>query len=305
MRKLPKYIKYTAFFTGVLLLIIMLSACQSYKSSISYTFKEMAGSNPPETCKSGFFSLLTYNIAGLPDFISKSNPSHNTKIISRLVNRFDIVLLQEDFYYHDELLKYSEHPYRSEKSNNGPFFTGDGLNRLSRFPFYNYGREEWKKRYGILSNDSDTLAPKGFSFAQHEVYPGILVDIYNLHMDAGHGQGDFNARRSEMKQLTSRLKENKSGNAIILAGDWNIKRNRSEDSKTLDMLTKGLGFMDVRVFLNIPGDRIDKVLFKNGDKVKLVPVTYQVHDRDFMDEEGKPLSDHDPVSVTFEWNYCP
>jgi len=260
---------------------------------------------PPKTYKYGTFSLVTYNIAGLPDFISESTPSHNTNIISRLLNKFDIALLQEDFYYHKEILKYSKHPYKSKKSDRGLFLTGDGLNRLSIFPFENYYRKEWEKRYGILTNDSDVLAPKGFSYAQHEVSPGVVIDIYNLHMDAGHGEGDFNARRAEVKQLINTFIKRRTERAVIIAGDWNLNRKRPSDSGMLDELIEDLNLKDVRAVLNAEGDRIDRVLFRNGNRVKLTPLLYKVEDKDFIDEKGKQLSDHIPVSVVFKWEYTP
>ena len=260
---------------------------------------------PLKTYKSGIFSLVTYNIAGLPDFISKSTPSHNTEIISRLLNRFDIALLQEDFYFHKEILKYSRHPYKSKKSKGGLFLTGDGLNRLSNFPFKNYYRKEWRKRYGILTNDSDVLAPKGFSFARHEIFPGVIIDIYNLHMDAGHGEGDSKARKAEAEQLIDNVKEGRTERAVIIAGDWNLKRERPEDLRILGELIKELKLKDVRTFLNAEEDRIDKVLFRNGNRVKFTPIRYIAEDSDFIDEDEKPLSDHTPVSVVFRWEYTP
>ena len=57
------------------------------------------------------FSVLTYNIAGLPQGISSSNPLKNTPYIGKLINDYDIVQVQEDFNYHELLIKNDNHPY--------------------------------------------------------------------------------------------------------------------------------------------------------------------------------------------------
>ena len=41
--------------------------------------------------------LLTYNVAGLPDLLSGSEPATNTAIIGPRLNDYDIVLVQESW----------------------------------------------------------------------------------------------------------------------------------------------------------------------------------------------------------------
>src|SRR5690606_11526523 len=55
------------------------------------------------SARAGEFELLTYNVAGLPDLLSSSNPAVNTSRVSPLLNRYDVVLAQEDFVYHADL----------------------------------------------------------------------------------------------------------------------------------------------------------------------------------------------------------
>jgi len=58
----------------------------------------------------GTFSGLTYNVAGLPQGLSGSNPATNTRLISPLLNTYDLVLNQEDFWYHADLMQFAQHP---------------------------------------------------------------------------------------------------------------------------------------------------------------------------------------------------
>src|SRR5690606_11829337 len=52
----------------------------------------------PITSK-GAFKLVTYNIAGFPEGISRSRPRTNIPLIAPLLADYDIALVQEDFAY--------------------------------------------------------------------------------------------------------------------------------------------------------------------------------------------------------------
>src|SRR5688572_6733331 len=51
----------------------------------------------------GSIRLLTYNIAGLPEGISRSRPERNVPRIGPLFEPYDLVLVQEDFVYQAQL----------------------------------------------------------------------------------------------------------------------------------------------------------------------------------------------------------
>src|SRR3954464_1761273 len=57
-----------------------------------------------EVAHGGQFRLLTYNVAGLPQVVSPSTPRQNIPLVSPLLNAYDVVLVQEDFSYHELLL---------------------------------------------------------------------------------------------------------------------------------------------------------------------------------------------------------
>ena len=58
----------------------------------------------------GNFSVLSYNVAGLLEGLSQSQPSVFIPMISPLLNNYDLVLAQEDFFYHDDLSSQATHP---------------------------------------------------------------------------------------------------------------------------------------------------------------------------------------------------
>ena len=77
--------------------------------------------------------MLTYNVAGLPEPLSRQRRRRvNTKPIGERVNAYDVVNVQEDFNYHADLYSTDRHPYRTPTSGGVPF--GSGLNTMSNLP---------------------------------------------------------------------------------------------------------------------------------------------------------------------------
>lgn len=264
------------------------------------------------------FKVLTYNVAGLPDILSSGNPAVNTIKISPKLNDYDFVAVQEDFAYHDDLISEVMHPYLTSHSGNVPF--GDGMNFISRVPFSDVKRITWKDRHGYFDDGSDKLTPKGFMCCQVMLEPGVYVDIYTLHTDAGSSEGDYNARRSNIIQIANYIKEHSQGNAVIVLGDTNSRYTRYQDNFEAALLEEcdlsdpwielvrngivppdGEPLMDTSN-LNGPNfEVVDKVFYRSSQAVILTPVMYKLEDIYFVDENGDQLSDHYPISVTFEY----
>lgn len=268
---------------------------------IGIIFTSCSENNPTApTQTSGEFSLLTYNVAGLPQGISPSNPEKNIPLISPLLNKFDIALVQEDFYYHDELKSKAQHPYQSEPKNpSAPFFFGDGLNRFSVFPFPTLYRETWLSCSN--GNGNDCLAAKGFSVAETEIAPGVKIDIYNLHLDSGGTQEDFEARSTQIAQLLRTISSRSANKALIVAGDTNLNtESRPEDVGLFQILLDGTGLSDACRSLSCGNELVDRVLFRNGSSVTLKAISWEI-DPEFVDKQGNPLSDHSAISVKLGW----
>jgi endonuclease/exonuclease/phosphatase family metal-dependent hydrolase len=253
---------------------------------------------------SGEFSVLTYNVAGLPQGISPSNPQKNIPLISTLLNQYNIALVQEDFYYHEQLRANAQHPYKSTpKAPADQFIDGDGLNRFSVYPFRNFLREPWQ--HCANKDGNDCMAQKGFSAAETEIAAGIVVDIYNLHLDSGSSSEDFTARDRQIEQLIRRVKARSSDNAIILMGDTNLHtESRPRDAALLDSMLHVLQLTDACRDLGCGEEHVDRVLFRSSNTLSLTPTSWQL-DPDFVDPQGHSLSDHPAISVTFQWDFQP
>lgn len=249
---------------------------------------------------SGEFTLLTYNVAGLPQGISSSNPEQNIPLISPLLNKFDVVVVQEDFFYHQELESAANHSFKSSPTAPAAEFTsGDGLNRLSVYPFQSFLRQAWEECSNASGNDC--LAAKGFSVAETELAPGVVVDIYNLHMDAGGRDGDFAARASQIAQLLRMINSRSVGKAVIVAGDVNLNlTNRPRDVDMFQTLLEGAGLTDACRSLSCGRELVDRVLFRSSGLIELEALSWGT-DEKFVDQDGISLSDHEAVFVRLRW----
>lgn len=249
----------------------------------------------------GTFSLLTYNVAGLPELVSDSDPVANIPVISSLLNLYDVAVVQEDFAYHGALAAHATHQFQSPALvPNEKVGIGDGLNLFSRMPFSHFERVTWTACNGKLSDGSDCFAPKGFSVATEEIAPGVDLDLYNVHMDAGHSPGDVGARGQQSEQLLGFLLKRSAGHAVIVAGDTNM--NRESDQEMLVSFMKRAGLVDSCRTLNCDDlSRIDRVMYRDSATLDLRAAKLAVDSR-FVTHDGKDLSDHKAVGVVMEWH---
>lgn len=261
-----------------------------------------------DTVSRASFSLLSYNVAGLPEGISGSSPAANAPIISPLLNDYDVVLLQEDFDFYTDLLRAdADHEYMSEP-HPGPEVenpigresaaVGDGLNNLSRLPIGELDRVPW---VGCGEAAADCLALKGFAGTTLELGSIDDIDLYTLHMEAG-GE-DEELRGDDLDELATYLAERSDGRAVIIGGDWNLHTDEEPDATQFADFLAETGLVDVceEIDCGADGDEIDKVVFRSSGDVVLTPTSHRFERDVFVDGSGQPLSDHDALHVDFDW----
>jgi hypothetical protein len=311
----------------------------------------------------GTFTALSYNVAGLPEPLSGSEPATNSPLISPLLNDYELVLLQEDWVdvlaqhgarpagsedvprtgYHDLIVADALHPFRSEPMSSpppltgtlgrlpsGPTISGDGLNHLSDLPSGDVHRVMWETCHGELhvtaveavaeaagiedptgddidGGSADCGAQKGFSVTSVELAPGVDVDVYNLHADAGSHPNDLEARRQNFTQLASFLTEHSAGRAVILGGDTNLRTGPgARDDETWSAFLRDTGLTDVCEAVDCGADagEIDKFAFRSGGGTQIVPTSHRFERDRFVRDDGAPLSDHDALAVQFRWAHA-
>ncbi len=310
MKSSLKFFIAIIFFIGIV-------ACENKVEDISSEIKGAQNTSnlfKRESLTAGAFSVLTYNVAGLPGFLSSGDPEQYTATIGNLVNNYDIVHVQEDFNYHATLYANDDHPNTTPTSGGVPF--GDGLNTMSNYTFTDFQRIKWDN-----CNGTDCLTPKGFTVARHKIRAGVYIDFYNAHPNAGSSDSDLSARRANISQLKDFIDDFSAGNAVILMGDLNCRYTRSGDN--IRELTT-LGLTDAWVELVKGGvepeqgsnaivcdntilygdpqcEIVDKVFYRGNAFIDLSATSFSYEEDVFRDENGEMLSDHRPINVNFDW----
>jgi endonuclease/exonuclease/phosphatase (EEP) superfamily protein YafD len=259
--------------------------------------------NSGVTPASGEFTLLTYNVAGLPELVSQSTPATNTPFIGNLLNLYDVAVVQEDFAYHDALSGKAAHPYRTQPLvPSDKVGIGDGLNVFSRFSFRKVERVPWHACNGTFSDGSDCFAPKGFALATQVIDSGITIDLYDVHMDSGYAPADIATRALQVDQLLAYMAHHSVHHAVIVAGDTNMGH---ESDEILRRLLERAGLTDACRSLSCPEpDRIDRVMYRGARGLDLQAEKLAIDDR-FVRSDGKDLSDHKALGVVFKWRRVP
>jgi endonuclease/exonuclease/phosphatase family metal-dependent hydrolase len=246
----------------------------------------------------GSFELVTYNVAGLPEGISRSHPLANLAQIGERLNRYDIALVQEDFAYPLELRRGARHPHATAPFVRSALDFGDGLSQFARLPFSEFRREAWQSCHGVVDSFFDCLTPKGFSRSRQSLGPDASAHVYNLHMDAGWSAEDRAARAGQVAQLIEAIRRDSAGQALIVGGDTNIL---GRERALLEHLMTEAGLEDACAETRCPEPwRIDRVLYRSSARLRLRPRRWRIAS-EFVDAARRPLSDHLAVAVQFEW----
>jgi hypothetical protein len=257
---------------------------------------------PPPPCTADV-SLLTYNVAGLPQGINDDQfPEQNIPQISPLLNAYDLVVVQEDFVYTAELRAELTHPFQSLPHEHTERFVNDGLNAFSVLPFdEELERVRWVECFGGTTNAGDCLANKGFAVSSHDLgcSDGARLPVINLHAEAGGDAEDIAARTAGIEQLVAFIGERFPDGPLIVAGDTNLDGFDAADEPLIERILEGANLQDACRFLGCGDEQIDRVFFRGGADLDVVPGSWRLAD-EFKDAEGNDLSDHPAVHVQLE-----
>lgn len=293
------------------------------------------------------FTVAAMNVDGMPNKILgiEINPDAKeadgaTKIGKKLAEKdYDFVGLSEDFNFHDELIAPLEgiytcgtHRGRLKASNLADVvltkgMQTDGLGFLWRnnITATDESWTMWNERYGLTSNGSDELIQKGYRHYTVTVASGVVIDVFQLHMDADTDDKDLAARESQMAQLAADIQQNYDNNRPkLVIGDTNCRYTRDYlKTKFIDVVaengkynvgdawveyckggtypTYGTDALMVSDLGYEQGEIVDKIIYMNSTSSSATKLTlnwFKV-DTDFNDEDGTALADHYPVVANF------
>ncbi len=269
-------------------------------AALSLLGASVGHAEPDRVAKQGQISVVTYNVAGLPDGLSNVTPTRNLPVIGGLLNKFDVALVQEDFAYPELLRQNLRLPYKSAPFVRGEqMHFGDGLSVFSKLPLADVTRAAWTACHGIYDSYLDCLTPKGFARSRLELAPGVPVDVYDAHFDAGPGKGDRAARAAQLAQLVETIQEVSQGRALVLGGDFNLT---AAELPAFKKRLAELGIVDACDELRCAEPRrLDRVMVRSSVAVSLKAKSWRLAPG-FRDANGRALSDHEPVVVTIAWS---
>ena len=198
------------------------------------------------------FTVASLNVDGLPTYIGNihinpDGPGGETVRVGQFLARkgYDLIGVQEDFNYDEELRSVLEPEYCSGQWQGGidlsflkiwkvlfgDRFDTDGLRVFWRSQHVVEQEEAvaWYDSYGKFDHCWDAIVRKGFRRCEVTLSGGQRIVVYNMHMDAGtdadeasgNDQGDIDARRSQWMQLRDYVLPRLDERPVILMGDMN------------------------------------------------------------------------------------
>ena len=204
--------------------------------------------------ETGTFNIATLNVDGLPQkiLVAKVNPNGpggggSVRIGSYLQKRgYDMVFMQEDFNYHEELTVPLEDDYQMDSWSGDVEVDGHQIDflHLQNHRFVCDGlmggwqkgimltsasSTPWTANFGKFSHALDEIVTKGFRRYELTLPDGQQIVVYNMHMDAGdtvderEGKDslDRDARLKQWSQLREDILNRLDKRSVIVVGDMN------------------------------------------------------------------------------------
>ena len=262
-----------------------------------------------EIPQEGDFSVLSYNIHGLPSAITGDDTTMRMNLIAPLLNDFLLVGLQEDWMqeHHETIMDGNSHPYEryfDEKIDEEKVY-GAGLSFLSTYSIIDHQHIHYESCFGYLENSSDCFASKGLQFMEIALHDDVIIHIYNTHLEAGGGQEDHLVRQEQIESILQALQSYSLDHPVIVMGDFNLRYSDPIDLPLLEKLIEE-GNLEQSCFATscTEEDHIDQIFFRSSTQTTL-QVNSWTRNNYFIDDEGIDLSDHPAISSSFSWSHQP
>lgn len=186
------------------------------------------------------FKILSYNIWALPVPFGHEIEKRIKKL-SKHLNDFDIILLQEAFHSESHSLeKQANFNYSFFHNNSSLFKLNSGLGILSRYPIVNVQFMPFSACEGL-----ECFANKGVLFVRLK-HPELgYLDIFNTHFHSSGGSEDTQTTDKIREDNNSRtlmkfMAQQDKGYPTIIGGDFNLK----DSSSTYKNLLKTVPLID-------------------------------------------------------------
>lgn len=240
-------------------------------------------------------SVLCYNVHGLSSVIVDDEPEARMPAISTRLNAYDVALVQESWSYGEALGAQATHAVVERGGRIDPsVFFQTGLVTFARPRLRAVTRGSLGACSGWLAGANDCFADKGFLRLRLALANGAEVDFWNLHLDAGSGDGDREARAVQLANLEARVRALSRDGPLVIAGDFNLDEGNPADRALLDDFTRALALVDSGARSAKDGafarKHIDYIFTRSGVGVELA--TVESGEARELTDGPTPLSDH-------------
>jgi exonuclease III len=233
--------------------------------------------------------VITYNVCGLPDFITYDRGLAPTKdrfsYIGEKLQDYDIIALQEVFIPERGIIEQKlKNFYVARGTDVGQVqILGSGVYSFTRWPVVQSHFEKW-----VFLKNEDAMSLKGFVAARVQVSPNLTIDVYSLHAQTGKSE----RKKENNQQLYDYMKYMSlgKGNPILLIGDFNCRLHN-------DICTHMIDIMDLQT-ADPTDTHVDHMFYNENNS----GWTIEVKDAGFAFEEkikGGLPSDHRAVEAVF------
>ena len=204
----------------LLVLLGLLCGCAEGKPRRSSTISE-----------EGQVSLLTLNVAGLPNFLtSQDYPRERMYGIAHYANAYDVVAYQEDFYYSADLDRHSQFANRERATKwHGwaiwPWLRKSGITLQTPWAPIDSRFHAYTTCDGYFKHGSDCWVPKGVLCTRTVLPSSVVMDVCNTHMDAGGTKQGWAVKGEQVEEYLAFLPEPVTDEPYILVelGDFNMR----------------------------------------------------------------------------------
>lgn len=204
--------------------------------------------------------IITYNVAGLPDFITYDRGMAPTKerfsYIGDTLKKYDIIAIQEAFIPEREIIEKKLRAYYVVHGADVGMvkLMGSGVYTYSKWPVTQSHYEKWEHLTG-----ADALSLKGFVAATVNVSPGFSIDVYNVHGQTGRSSDKVEMKLKNFARMSQYMEyqSGASGRPVLLIGDFNIR----EGDAVWQSIVDGMG---VTMIPDPAADRPDHLFYKEN-----------------------------------------
>lgn len=214
-----------------LALVLHTSGCASHRPAAVVVEHQVPAARTSRSEPDLNFKLITYNIWGLPSWMTGAAKGRYPKIERELEHLdADFVLLQEAWTGKARTAVPRQGPWAiARAAGQHSFFQQSGLVTLSKFPIV--GGRFYPFTHAAFP---DRLVNKGVLKITVQLPDGHLLNVWNAHLDAGAER----ARAAQVTELLAHIETASDGQiADLVAGDF----NSTPDSPEYRKLAKSLG----------------------------------------------------------------